>query len=315
MDLELELLLERGRGVLLRADALQRVPVHRVERAVRRGELRAIFRNTYSRPEDWLDPAVRRLAGLRSAGPAAALSHTSALCQWDLEHPLAALRADEAAVVPDVHVTVGSGQPRVQLGLVPHRRRGFAPYPPLAVVRDGAPIVRLERALVESWPLIPPLDRRAPVIAAVRGRRTTPARIRVVLEDLPALAGRSSLLALLDLLEDGCHSELEIWGHGHVFGHPALPPLRRQLPLGVNGQVVYVDVAVEEVLLAIELDGRRHHESLGAVERDRRRDVALAALGWQTLRFSGHRLYSDPAGVLAEVLAVIEMRRRLLRSA
>ena len=75
---------------------------------------------------------------------------------------------------------------------------------------------------------------------------------------------------------------------------------------------MYLDIAVEEVLLGIELDGRRHHDGPGEVERDRRRDVALAALGWQTLRFSGHRLYNDPAGVLAETLAVVEARRRLV---
>ena len=289
--------------------------MHHFERAVRRGELRRIFRNAYARPEDWLDPTVRRLAGVRSVGADAAVSHTSALCQWDLTATLEPWLADAGIRVPDVHVTVGRGQPHDQEGLIVHRRRGFDAGAPLALVRAGGPTVRLERALVESWPLIPPLDRRAPVIAAVRERRTTPARIRAALEDLPALPGRASLLALLDLLEDGSHSELEIWGHGHVFRHPALPPLRRQLPLVVNGRMVYVDLAVEEVLLAIELDGRRHHDSPEAVERDRRRDVALAMLGWQTLRFSGRRLYEDPAGVLAETLAVIETRRRLLRVA
>jgi very-short-patch-repair endonuclease len=315
MDVELERLAERQRGVLLRREAAAVVPVHRFDRAVRRGELRRIFPRVYVPDYLVLDEDVRRRAGLRSAGPGAALSHISALAAWGLQPALDPWFADRGIDVPDVHVTVGSGQPRGADGLCVHRRKDFAPLPPQAMARDGAATARLERALVESWPLLPPVDRRAPVIRAVRERRTTPERLRPAARELPRLPGLAGLLAVLDLLEAGCQSELEIWGYLEVFRDKALPALRRQLPIAVGRRLVYVDVAVEEVLLAIELDGRRHHSSIADIERDHRRDVALATLGWQTLRFSHRRLHEDAAGVLAEILAVVEARRRLLLGA
>lgn len=315
MEPVLEGMLEQGGGVLARNAAVLVVPAHRFDLAVRRDELRRVFRNAYVRPEDFLDGPVRRTAALVSVGPHGVLSHLSALQQWGLGASIAPWYAELGISFPDVHITVGRGQPRRQEGLVPHRRSGCRPGSSAAILRSDLPTVRLERALVESWPLIDPFDQRAPIIHAVRERRTTPDRIRSALAGLPRLAGLARLLALLELLAGGSHSELEIWGFAHVFRHPAMPPVRRQLPIALGSQRVYVDLAVEEVLLAIELDGRRHHAGIADIERDRRRDVGLAALGWQTLRFSGRRLHNSPAEVLSETLTVIETRRRMLRAA
>lgn len=53
--------------------------------------------------------------------------------------------------------------------LVLHHRHGFRPEPPQAVTRRGLPVVRLERALVDAWPLLPP--RRAARAAGPTVRR------------------------------------------------------------------------------------------------------------------------------------------------
>jgi len=66
--------------------------------------------------------------------------------------------------------------------------------------------------------------------------------------------------------------------------------------------------------LIVELDGRRFHASAGQWERDIARDLALAKIGWQTVRLSHRRLTSDVDGCRRDVLAVLATRRRALLS-
>jgi very-short-patch-repair endonuclease len=64
--------------------------------------------------------------------------------------------------------------------------------------------------------------------------------------------------------------------------------------------------------LAVELDGAAYHGEPGQRERDIRRDAAVATFGIQTVRFSHPRIFGDPDGVRAEVLAILAVRRRQL---
>lgn len=66
-------------------------------------------------------------------------------------------------------------------------------------------------------------------------------------------------------------------------------------------------------MVNVELDGAAYHGAPGQRERDLRRDTALAALGYLTVRFSHLRLHADPDGVIAELLAILAMRRAQLR--
>ena len=65
-----------------------------------------------------------------------------------------------------------------------------------------------------------------------------------------------------------------------------------------------------ELKVAVELDGAAFHGSAAARERDTRRDVALAALGWVVLRFSYQRLTTDPEGCRREIAAVCAARQQ-----
>ncbi len=98
-----------------------------------------------------------------------------------------------------------------------HRTRHLA----ATRTREGVPVVTLERAVVESWPLLVDDARRAPAIVAVRRRLTTPTRLRQQVADHPRLPGRRALVELLGLLDLGCQSELELWGHQELFTGPA----------------------------------------------------------------------------------------------
>ncbi len=293
-------LLDRHGGVATRADLLAVLPVHVVDHAIASGALVLVLPRTYTTPERACDSEIHRRAALRYAGPEAALSHPSGLAAWGMSVP-------EGNAV---HISVDrSCRLRHAVGLVVHHREGFACHPPAVLVRDGLRVVRLEGCLVDSWPLLSPLDRRAPVICAVQGRRTTAARVVTELERAPKLTGRVELATLLGLLERGCHSELEIWGHRRVFDSQLLPPARHQRPVRLGTRTVYLDVAYEAEMVAVELDGSAYH---GDRDRDSRRDIALAALGWLTLRFSHRRLHNETEPVRRELRTTLEIRRRQL---
>lgn len=302
MNQDIAQLLAESAGVVCRDQVLARAPHHVLDHHLVTGELARVHPGTFTRTEAVSDRRIRRLAALRYGGENAALSHRSALEMWDLVVPAASL-----------HILVERNRRlRGSAGLVVHTRAGFEVAPPEVVVRDGLATVRLERSLVDSWPMLPPEAGRPAVIAAVQGRLTTASRVQVALRDVPNLPRRVQLGRLLDLLDQGQHSELEIWGHRQVFDHPSLPPGRRQLPVRLPYGACYLDLAYRPELVDVEMDGAAFHFGRWQRERDMRRDAALGALGWVVLRFSSVRLREDPEGVRCELLRVLEMRRRQL---
>ena len=64
---------------------------------------------------------------------------------------------------------------------------------------------------------------------------------------------------------------------------PALPAARLPEPEAPIG-AYHADFYWPAARLVVETDGRAHHERRAAFERDRQRDLALAALGIETLR-------------------------------
>src|SRR5664279_2452398 len=299
---ELTRLLAKRNDVLLRADFCPGAHSIR-DRAVARGELTRLFPRTYVRTTRLTEPWVRWAAALRYAGNCAALSFVTGLQFWRLMPPSPGA----------VHITIGSDrQLRGGRGLVVHRRTGFRPEPPLALRRDGLVAAVLERCVVESWPVLPATLQREPVICAIQSRRTTPARLRAEAATLPRLPGRRALLDLVGVLDVGCASELEIWGHLHVFTGPDFAHLRRQFAVHIGRRTVYLDLADEATMVAIELDGAAYHDDTLARERDRRRDALLATLGWLTLRFSSRRLRREPGAARREALQTMAVRRAQL---
>jgi len=294
-------------GVLHRDEALKLVSEHVIKDAVRSKALVRVFPRVYALPEaaSWL--VVQRHAAL-SCVEQSALSHLDALAHWDLPG-----RASDD-VPSGIHLSRSDALPVVAIsGLHVHRRADFAPGPPQTVVRLGARVVRMEQAIVESWPLLCDIDQRLPAIVAVRDRRTRGERLLACLDLQPRTAGAAEMRELFELLSIGIHSELEAWGHAHVFADPRLPRSRAQVPVTLtSGRKVYLDRLFEDEMVAVELDGAAYHGKPGQRERDLRRDAALAAFGYVTIRFSHFRLHTDPEGCVRELLAILATRRRQL---
>ncbi|MGH3739493.1 MAG: DUF559 domain-containing protein [Micromonosporaceae bacterium] len=298
MNRELAALLARSGGVVAWRTALRHVPPYVVSYAVRAGHVVRLFPRVLVAAESVPDPWVRRRAALCSAGPVAALSHTSALAVWGLP-------ADDA---DGVHVMSGPGRRLRAVGIVAHRRVGFGPGD--VVHRSELPVTTLERALVDAWPVGRNAAQRAPLLTALSGRLTTPERVRDELDSTGNLPGRAALARLLDRLAAGCRSELELWGYDQVFAAPGLPAFRHQVPVRLGARTVYLDAYAEVERVNVELDGAAWHQAKPDRERDLRRDAALAALGIMVVRFSHDRLRYDTAAVVRDIRAILEARRR-----
>jgi very-short-patch-repair endonuclease len=285
------------RGVITRAQALAVVPHHVLDRALAAGALVRLHPRTYVLAELIADDAtLDRAAVLYTEG---VLSHLSALrCHGLLDE--AALAVRHVTRTPERH-------PRGDDRVVVHRRRSVD-----SIVRGGLPVVPLEQAIVESWQMVPAVDRRGVAISAVSNRLKTPGRLSKALKLQPATPGAASMSSLFSLLAAGCRSELELWGHRHVFDHPELAGAVLQYRVETPAGTYVFDRAHLRERVGVELDGAAWHGSRSQRERDVRRDAALAATGWLVVRFTHARLHAESLSCTSELRAILAARRRQL---
>lgn len=295
---ELDHVLKETGGVGDYADLAARLGKAALDNEIRRGRLRAVFPRAYARPWEVDDVDVRDRAAVTSVGGDAAICGVSALRRWRLPAPTDAR----------IHVIVSrTSRPRSRHPeLVVHRTK----LPTASSVLDGVRTQRPELAIAWAWVALRGSARRASAITAVREALVTPAQLAVVARRAIRMKGRQQLLELTDLLAAGCESELEIWGYIGVFDVAGLRHAVRQLSVRVGGRTYRLDMAYPDVRVAVELDGRTYHASPEQWERDIRRDLALATVGWQTIRLSHDRLTTDPAGCRRDVLRVLASRQR-----
>lgn len=266
---------ETNGGLATRQELLRFVPKVVLDEHVNRHLVRVVP-HVYRWRDVQIDERLLVRAALAHAGPVAALSHTTALMVWGLRD----------FGLP-MHLTVDHSVRRAgSADVVVHRRLRFSPDPPQAIERHGLPVTALPRALVDSWPLLPRAERRPLVVDVARRGLTTAALLRDALSERPNVAGHRDLAQTIELIADGCQSELEVLGVLDVFRHASLPPSVGQYKLRAGGTFVRLDRAWPEVKLAVELDGAKHHTSPEDRMRDLSRDAALAAAGWVVLRFT-----------------------------
>lgn len=295
--------LEEGGGLATRRELLADVPKGVLDGLVGRRALTRVFPHVYAAAGTDVDDHARLRAALLHAGSMAAVSHTSALAVWGLL-PLGAV----------LHLTVDESLRRAGAqDLVVHRRLDFRPEPPQCVVRRGLLITALPRTLIDSWPLLMPDRRRPLLLDTARQGLVTATQLLAALAERPNVAGRRALGQAIDLIADGCQSELEALGVLNVFRHRSLPKSVGQYRVVLPTGGIRLDRCWPEVKLVVELDGARHHTSPEDRQRDLARDRALAALGWVVLRFTYAEVRRDPEGVRRRVLEVYRARSAQLR--
>jgi len=290
----------RHRGVLSRSEAIALTAEHIVDGALRAGVIVAALPGVYVLPEHADRPKTRRSAALKYRSRCA-VSHTDGLDIWDLPTCLG----------DSLHLSGPEDEPPSKMeGITVHRRRNFNLAPAYTVTRGGLRVVRIEQAIVESWSLLPEIDRRVPAIVAIRERRTTGERLLATLDRQPRTAGAAQLRQVFALAAAGRHAPLEVCGHDRFFSDPRLPASRGKVPLDLPSGRISMDRYIDEILLNVELDGAAYHGEPGQRERDIKRDAAVATHGILTVRYSHPRLHGDPAGVISEVMKIVAVRRR-----
>lgn len=175
----------------------------------------------------------------------------------------------------------------------------------LLVRRSGVAFTTPELTVLD---LVPELGARV-IDEALRRRAITLPRLRRALQLTPNRRGNRLRRELIADSRDEPWSELEREAH-RLLRAAGVTGWKSNHAVDIEGQRFYLDIAIPELRLAIELDGEQHHGTQDAFHRDRGRDRALARAGWLVLRFTAQSLDE----LVETTLEVAATRRRRLRA-
>lgn len=275
-------------GVISRRELLAPgVSASAIARRVSSGELVPVVAGIYRPASTPLTQEIRLRATALRLGPDAVIAGRSA-AWW---HGLTPITSDPSMVIlpprrghdrwPGVRV-IRTRLDRADRAMV----RGLAVTGRARTVLDcaeapGAEDIRdaaLQRG-TSNWSLERALDRRG------SGRGVRAAR-RLVLAAKAGGVSAPERLALHALLLDG----RERWTAG------------LRIRVG-RGQECWLDLAIEDLKLCVEVDGWTVHSRAEAYHSDRQRQNALTLAGWTILRYTPRHLRDDLDGAIAEIMA------------
>ena len=84
-----------------------------------------------------------------------------------------------------------------------------------------------------------------------------------------------------------------------------LAQVKAGITVRVNGRPFWLDFAVEDLQIAVEVDGFAPHSDPGVFRRDRERQNALVLGGWTVLRFTPWQIRCELPKVIASIRAAI----------
>lgn len=143
---------------------------------------------------------------------------------------------------------------------------------------------------------------------ALQTRAATLVQLRRALDLTPGRRGNRLRRELVDESRDQPWSPPERRLH-RLLRTAGIAGWRGNVTVRGSGWTCRPDVAFGDVLLAIEVDGREHHDTRAAFERDRIRQNRLVLAGWTVLRFTPTMIDSDPEGVIATIRATLARLR------
>jgi very-short-patch-repair endonuclease len=290
-----ERLARRQHGVITRAQLVSLgLEPRAIDRRVRAGKLRRLHRGVYLLGVV-VPPLARELAAVLACGPGAFLSHRSAAGLWQLlPHP---------APSHSLSVTVSARDPGTKPGIVIHRVRMLPADE--TTTRHRIPVTTPARTLLDLATDASTRDLEQAVAEAHAKNRARRNRLLSLVDRHPRHRGAARLRALL-----------------HADHHPALTRSkaeRRLLELiraarlphpDVNARVgdYVVDLLWRGARVVVEVDGLAYHSSARAFERDHRREVDLAAEGFQVIRVSRHQIVNEAEASLVRIAQALALR-------
>lgn len=240
----------------------------------------------------------RVVAACLAAGPGAAASHRTAARLWSLR----------GAASDKVEITVaGSAQPRLHRTVV-HRSQVFGAVDRRAVA--GIPVTRPERTLIDAAAVVPEPAACGYLESALAGGLTTLDRVWSYLSRYggPGRRGSGVMRRILaDRHPRGRPTESGLEDRAvAVIRRSGAPAPVRQYPFGPYR----LDFAYPELGVAVEVDSARWHSDIASYRRDRQKWNLLAANGWTLLIVTEFDLDERPAGVVADLSALLARRPR-----
>lgn len=178
---------------------------------------------------------------------------------------------------------------------------------------ENIPVTSAPRTIIDLCACVEPTSSERILDDSLRRRLTSVEEIWNYLR-LEGRRGRQgtrllrSLLSMRDSRYVPPDSELERRLERLILGSD-LPPPTRQFPIFNGDRLVRVfDLCYPEAMLAVEADGYKHHSDRVSWSRDGLKDNEMAALGFQTLRYTQYDLDERPREVIEEIRTVRELR-------
>lgn len=210
-----------------------------------------------------------------------------------------------------LHLSVPHGK---NVGPIPGvRLRQSTKIAPWHVVErvDGIRLASAARLAFDLSHDLPPDDHASVVEQLIQRHGLTPEQLRRVGAELvhPLRPGSRQFVAMLEHRLGGGAAE----SHGEVaiaagLAARGVPVVRQHQLVLPDGRRIRLDLAVPSVRWAVEIDGFSDHFGVHGGTKDRRRDRACHALGWQIERVTSIDL-ADVEGTCDELAGLFERRR------
>jgi very-short-patch-repair endonuclease len=263
--------------------------------------LHPVYRSVYVPGRRQLTREGRWMAAVLACGPEAVVSHRTAAALWRMRE--------------------GEGGATVEV-TVPRRVRGYAGITARIAtlasdertVLDGIPVTTVPRTLLDLAAVLRPEALRRALEQAEALRLGDPVPLVALLERHHGRRGAARLKALLDegpLRPRVLRSVLESRFLALVED-AGLPSPETNVRLEIGGVWIEVDCVWRDERLVVELDGRTHHDTEAAFERDRVRDRRLQAAAWRVVRVTWRALEEDPDAVVADLAALLTTARHAI---
>jgi very-short-patch-repair endonuclease len=265
------------------------------------GRLHPLHRGVYAVGHRVLTPNGRRLAAVLAVGSGAVLSHRDAAS-------LHGLRPTSRAAF---EVTVARRGRRGRPGIEVHCVRALHPDDVTTV--DGIPCTAWPRTVLDCADVLAPRGVERLLDAAVELRLYDEPLLHALLTRSP---GRRAATVLRDVLATHAvgttttRSALEEAFLGLCARHGLARP-----EVDVHLGRYTADFLFRAARVVVECDGHAYHAAPGAMRRDRRRDLALQAEGWDVVRLTWEQVALEPGPTAAALRSVLARRTSLSSAA
>jgi very-short-patch-repair endonuclease len=292
----------RQHGVATRPQLLDSgVSEHVLDRRIRRGHLVTIHRGVYRladrEPDLWTHAMAAVLATRGAADVTVAVSHGAAAALWEFpcwENP----------------------QQMEIVGVAPRRVRGVRVHRVQTlgegdvVIRRGVAVTSAARTVLDLASVLPMRELEQALAAAERRSQRCRSEIHELLCRHPHQRGSARIRRLLAALEATRSKPCLLRSKAEAIARDLIDAARLpRYETNVRVAGYEVDFVWRAHRVVLEVDGLEFHGSAEAFHRDRNRDRALVAAGYQVVRLSWRQLTKEREASLAALCAALFSRR------